>query len=946
MQMPFLGSTFQATCLFLITSVFAQEPSPSPTGVPETERVIVTGSSIPSAAEVGPDPILSLSREAIDQSGERTTEQLIRSLTVAGPNGVPTSNDATGFTPGASSISLRAFDPSDTLVLIDGRRVANYPIGADGTESFVDLNSIPKAAIASIEILKDSASTTYGADAVAGVVNIKLRHDYHGAEADVEYGNTLDKDSSEFASSLVFGVGDANNSVTGVLNYYHRNSIYNRDRSYSAVTTIPSSNTSPPNLELSRSAVLAAGGNPSPDLGDTFFGRPPLFTHGLAPASDYAYSPDPVADFNFNAFSGSLPDSERNGGFVNAEHKIFGEQMKLYADLFYQNVQTRNVLAASAAGDFATPGFATLAIPPHAPGATLGGPSYSETGVPSGAFNPFNPFQQIISGGTRARLVEFGDRILNDETDAFFSTIGLQGDKLFDGTWGYDASFRYSQIKETSDRTDVSASRFNRILNAADPIFDPNSSQYIGTTVPYNPFGDFRVPIPSNALLAGFASVHASGEDLSKLGVIDLNLYTTSFFKLPAGGVGLGLGGQFRRERLAQMPNELLATGDIIGSPPATPTNASRNTYGLFAESSLPVFSPVFRLPGLYTLEFTAALRFEEFLSNSTNVLVPKFGLRWQPFDDSFTIRATWGEGFHQPSLFQLFGSPQQFFSDVFDPVKGTVVFEIPTTLRSNPSLQTEDSRSFTGGFVYSPKYLSGLTLTVDLFDIETTGRVNSPDIQDLIFRAAAGRLLPTEEVNRDANGNLTSISLAYLNGGSQKARGIDFGLQYQLPTSVGTFTSQTQATYLDSFQFAPLPGEPEQELAGGELFFGAAEGYLKWRANSTIDWAWRGLDLSTTVHYLDGFHEILNFGPQFTNGIKEHWVKQTWFFDVQGSYKWSFGDATKTWKHLLNRTTMTVGCTNVFGHDPPRANTTVNYAAFTYDSTGRFVYVSLRKEL
>src|SRR5262249_16682337 len=157
-------------------------------------------------------------------------------LTVAGPNGVPTANNSSGVTPGASSISLRGFDPSDTLVLIDGRRVANYPIGANGTQSFVDLNSIPKAAIDSIQILKDSASTIYGADTVAGVVNIQLRHDYRGAETDVEYGNTLDKDSSEFAASLVFGTGDANNSVTGVVNYYHRNSIFNRDRGYSAVT--------------------------------------------------------------------------------------------------------------------------------------------------------------------------------------------------------------------------------------------------------------------------------------------------------------------------------------------------------------------------------------------------------------------------------------------------------------------------------------------------------------------------------------------------------------------------------------------------------------------------------------------------------------------------------------------------------------------------------------
>ena len=106
------------------------------------------------------------------------------------------------------------------------------------------------------------------------------------------------------------------------------------------------------------------------------------------------------------------------------------------------------------------------------------------------AFNPFNPFQQIISGGTRARLIEFGNRVIDNQTDAFFSTLGLKGDKLFNGSWGYDASFRYSQVQNISTSTLQSASRFNRILNAADPIFDPTSSQFIGTTIPYNPFGD------------------------------------------------------------------------------------------------------------------------------------------------------------------------------------------------------------------------------------------------------------------------------------------------------------------------------------------------------------------------------------------------------------------------------------------------------------------------
>src|SRR4030095_107787 len=121
--------------------------SPTPTAAPtEAERVIVTGSNIPTAQEVGPNPVDVLNRNTIDKAGERTTEQLIRNLTVAGPNGVPTSNNPTG-TAGASSISLRGFDASSTLVLIDGRRVAPYPLGTDtGAVTFVDLHSIPRAA--------------------------------------------------------------------------------------------------------------------------------------------------------------------------------------------------------------------------------------------------------------------------------------------------------------------------------------------------------------------------------------------------------------------------------------------------------------------------------------------------------------------------------------------------------------------------------------------------------------------------------------------------------------------------------------------------------------------------------------------------------------------------------------------------------------------------------
>src|SRR4051794_1694785 len=261
--------------LIIAASAFAQNPPPPPplpTGAgpalpsTEVERIIVTGSNIPTAEEVGPNPVDTYNRENINKSGEFTTEQFLQSLPIANANIIPVSNNENGSNTavGAATIALRGFDARATLILLDGRRVAVYPTGNNPglvNSMFVDLNSIPQAAIESIEILKDGASTTYGADAVAGVVNIKLRHNYpNGAEASIEYGNTLDKDSGEYAASAIFGVGNDTTNITGVLNFYHRNSIFNHDRGFSLVPPFLSSNTSPYNLQLTKAAVADAGG--------------------------------------------------------------------------------------------------------------------------------------------------------------------------------------------------------------------------------------------------------------------------------------------------------------------------------------------------------------------------------------------------------------------------------------------------------------------------------------------------------------------------------------------------------------------------------------------------------------------------------------------------------------------------------------------------------------
>jgi len=426
--------------------------------------------------------------------------------------------------------------------------------------------------------------------------------------------------------------------------------------------------------------------------------------------------------------------------------------------------------------------------------------------------------------------------------------------------------------------------------------------------------------------------------------------------------------------------------GDIIGNSPVQPASGGRKSYSLYAESRVPIFGENNPIPGFHALEFTAGVRFEEFLNNYSNVLVPKFGMRWQPFDAQLTVRATWGEGYRQPSLEELYSAPISTLFGTRDPMKGGLSEpETNTLIQSNPNLQPEDSRSFSAGFVYTPKFVPGLNVSVDFWDTERIGIVASPTAQQVLEREFTHSLLPGEAVERDPNsGNITRILLSNQNLGSQETRGYDFTLQYQLPTAWGTFTSTTQVTYLDEFlfpqfieaEFGPGPGN----LAGRTTDPSTSnEGWYKWKGTSQLDWNWNHIDIIGTVRYIDGFHEfILN---PFTDALTPHWVRQTWMFDIQATYDFSGlvpvenkpvpgyskdakevargkdGSITETasagvsaWQRLLfEGTSITVGCNNVFDQDPPVANGEVgngqNYPGFTYNSIGRFVYARLTKK-
>jgi hypothetical protein len=481
----------------------------------------------------------------------------------------------------------------------------------------------------------------------------------------------------------------------------------------------------------------------------------------------------------------------------------------------------------------------------------------------------------------------------------------------------------YSQVVQYSTSIVTDGARVNRILNGADPLFDPTSSEYIGQTVPYNPFGDGRsVVIPSNVPLLAYALQNNHGISTSKLATLDLNIYTTDLFDLPAGGVGLAFGGAFNRESYNVKVDDAVRLQN--GIPNIAP---GRKSWGVYAETLIPIFSPKFNVPGFYSLEVTAGVRYNEWLNNDTNAAVPKFGIRWQPLDESLTLRATWGEGFLEPSMVQLYGPTRFGLGPTGGPTRSpgangfisTPLTVVPCTAddptcqsTTNPEstveqlpkkqLHPEHDRTWTAGVVYTPKWIPSkwgtLTLTMDLWDVERTGvamffapntilntynAAGFPTSLGIIAPAAPTLASPPSMLFDPTRQHRRGLN-PYINGGRVRANGVDLGLQYQMETAYGAFSLLSRLSYLNEFVIN-YPGQRPREVAGSSSsewyigsFFGDAtnpQAWLKWRGDTTIDWTWHNWDMNWTWHFLDGYHEqeFAEVGWWFN---KEHFVHPT----------------------------------------------------------------------
>src|SRR5207302_6439884 len=463
-RLAFVASVGFSLCF--VANAFAQNPAATPAPAQPTaaeataERVIVTGSNIPTAEETGPNPVDTYRVEDIQKLGVRNTTDLLTNLPQEA-GGTVNQNIGNGGD-GTVQVNLRGLLPKETLVLVDGKRVAPGSLVAGGGNGGVDINLVPFPMIDHIDILKDGASAIYGADAISGVFNIILKHKFRGLEIGGSWGNTdlgASNDAREAEAWIIAGTGDDKTDILVSADFYDRSGLFSRDRDISSNGNF---------FKFFGSAVDNRSGNFPGRIGSfrlipsLFFSAntppphsaanvstSPFYQRASAATGKLAYPDGNYQFFNFAAFTPAIPPADRQSFYGSFTRDLCDKYLTVFADFKY----TRSFFNAALAPTPFTPD------PFH----TALGTGFSPTGISvpiQNAFNPFTvadatlptgtPFGGIpVTTGVKYRSLEEGNRTSPTTKHDMLFDAGLKGEMGEFGdyfkTWNWELGSRYSR---------------------------------------------------------------------------------------------------------------------------------------------------------------------------------------------------------------------------------------------------------------------------------------------------------------------------------------------------------------------------------------------------------------------------------------------------------------------------------------------------------------------
>jgi iron complex outermembrane recepter protein len=926
----------------------------------QLDRIEVTGSRISRVATETSQPILTITREEIEQQGFQSVTDILQNLSAMGnPPLSRASPLSAGEAAGGQFISLRDLGANRTLVLLNGRRVGVT------TGGIQDISLIPVSIIERVEILKDGASAIYGSDAIAGVVNLITRTNFDGLQANAYYGEQSEGDGEIEKYDVVFGSTGERTSLTMAVEYGTEGGVRAADRPFSA---------------FPRSSR-------HPDLGWTTVSQWGVITLPAALGGNRVLNAggDYRTLAGFHALNGTAPNGDVSNTNLQTDLRTPVERRSFYASGYFDMTDTIRFNAEALYGQRASDRqVAGYPFQSAAFGTPMSSASYYN---PIGTHHGYTGTPANVGFWRRTWEVP---RIETATTDTWRFAASLEGSfDLADRFFEWDVSWLYNNnevVQENYGNLNVS-----RVAAAVGPSFlnaqgvvqcgTPAAPIALTACVPWNPFIPFgRVGdggLTGNDALQNFLfqTLNSTGDTETMIATANL---AGEIMQLPAGPLGFAVGLEHRSEKGSFTPDAQAVTGNST-TLSAGPTQGGYDVDEAYAEVLVPILSEV---AFAHELSLNAASRYSDYdtFGSTSN---HKVGFKWSPIEQ-LMFRGSWAEGFRAPTIANLFGGGSQtfsFFTDPCDTVYGQSTGDatvrarcaadianantfrqlqqgfVPSTQAnaqtpvaffsgSNPNLLPEVSVGRNLGFVWSPGgVLEGFNMGIDWWKIRVSNTMVTDTPSQILFDCyVQGIASRCGNFTRDAaQGYVDSMQFGLRNAGYTEVEGYDVDFSYRWDTDFGSFNASLLSTYVSNNEFKTTDDVtvlPNQLNSFGSNY--------RLRSNFSVGWNWQDFGVTYGARYYSAMKEACLSATQFpdecsnpgyisnigTSPTPINVLGSNTFHDIQ--FRW-----TAPWKAVVS-----VGANNVTDHYGPPMYTQVD-ANVSYNGgfdIGRFWYVKYQQ--
>lgn len=971
-----LGLTVAACGLAAAAAIPAAAQTAPANQTAQLEEIVVTGSRIARPELTSSSPVAVIDAAAFEQAGAATVDSVLNELPQIIPALGAFSNNGGN---GTATVDLRGIGAARTLVLVNGRRY--IPTNGTGT---VDLNNIPASLIKQVQVLTGGASAVYGSDAVAGVVNFILKDDFRGAQASARYGLSEKGDAGEITTNLTIGTGSEDGRTNAIVfaEYNTREAVFAGDRDFSRQAISEGVFNGAP-------SILFTGSSTAP--GGRLARGAQVFTwdaNGVPRAFDSTRTPTSAGDlYNFSPVNYLRVPQDRFSLFALGNHE-FNDNFKVYTELnFVTNRVPLQLAETPAVIPQPRPGVPPIRINLTNPLLTDATRTVLRNLYPYSA--AVDPTFQLPTGFTAAdyasittanalsrRMTELGPRAQDNNQNAFNSTFGVKGDLPFDFT--YDTYLTFGRVtRDVLIRNDVSSTRLRNALDATrDPVTGQavcvNATARAQGCVPIDIFGPGRISEAAARYIRTDTNRVQEFQQTIWNGVVSGDLV-----ELPAGGLGIAVGGEYRKNKYFDRVDDSIRSGDILGFNPALSSNGSFDVWEAFGEVNVPLVADQ---PFFHYLGAEGAFRYSDY-SSVGSVETYKGGLEWAPVKD-VTFRGQYQRAIRAPNVLELFQGGAVGFptlASTVDPCLlttaagynqafciaqgvpaasvGTAAFNAarPTQYQSLTQgaavagfpLTQEKANTWTVGGVLTPTFLPDFTATIDWWQIKIDDSIGgfaggAAGVVRDCFNNLNLNSSTCRAITRTADGYLAVVQVPTTNNSFLKTSGIDVGFAYQTDLPEGfsltgddsTFRIKSDVSFRDKYEVQFQVGGPVYDCAGygGQNICG--EPIPEWKATTTLTYRSGPLTANLQWNYIGKWKNDAQLVGTAPTALVYPEVGDYNLFDLNGTYE------------VLEGVTVGAGVQNLFDKQPPMLPDTMigsqqNTFSNTYDVLGRRFYLS-----